>query len=167
MKKLILFILVVLIVTTMTAPAFAFTEFGVAINEEDAVRIAKTLYGECRSDKIPVEQKAAVVWCILNRLDHKDYPDTIEEIVVYSQFHGYDKDNPVTEELYALTVDVMIRWQLEKLGFIYVGRTLPHEYLFFACKDGINRFRTGYKTRDYWEWEYQNPYESGSFLSLD
>lgn len=133
-------------------------EIVIEIDKDDAERIAKTLYGECRRESIPLHEKAAVVWCILNRVDSEDYPDEIDKVVIYSQFHGYDPDNPVTEELYALTVDVMIRWQLEKQGFVYVGRTLPSDYLFFsAYKDG-NRFRSGYRTRDYWEWEYADPY---------
>ena len=63
------------------------------------------------------------------------------------------------DEFYELAKDVLTRWLLEKEGFTEVGRILPKEYLFFAGRNGKNHFRTGYRTRDYWDFSWESPYE--------
>lgn len=133
------------------------------ITESDIRRMARTLYGECRAEDVPTREKAAVVWCILNRLDSPDYPDTIDEIVVYSQFHGYKRKNQVRDDLEEIVRDVVARWQLEKQGYVGVGRVLPKEYLFFrADKSGhSNVFRKEYKSTELWDWSLPDPYEFG------
>ena len=48
--------------------------------ERDAVYLAQCLWGEARG--IPSQtEKAAVVWCVLNRVDHPDFPDTIHGVL--------------------------------------------------------------------------------------
>ena len=133
------------------------------ISESDIRRMARTLYGECRSDDVPTREKAAVVWCILNRLDSPNFPDTIEEVVVYSQFHGYKRKYPVREDLEAIVRDVVARWQLEKQGYVGVGRVLPADYYFFrADRSGYsNVFRKEYKSKELWDWDLPDPYEFG------
>lgn len=133
------------------------------ISESDIRRMARTLYGECRDDDVPIREKAAVVWCILNRLDSPDFPDTIEEVVVRSQFHGYKSTYPVLPELEAIVRDVVDRWKLEKQGYVGVGRVLPADYCFFrADKSGrSNVFRQEYKSKELWDWSLPDPYEFG------
>lgn len=127
--------------------------------ERDAELIAKTVYGEARSRKIPTGEKAAVVWCILNRVDAGW--GTIEEVVTArEQFHGYKPGHPVDDELYELTLDVLHRWQLEHDGAENVGRTLPKEYLYFVGRaDGRNHFKIEWRGRDCWDWSLGSPYE--------
>lgn len=121
--------------------------------------IAKAVWGEARGCN-QLEQ-SAVIWCILNRVDTKD--GTIVEIVTApNQFHGYDSSFPVTDEIEALTKDVIARWKLEKAYGGNFGRTLPSEYLYFSADEtGIgNIFRTKWTGEcEVWDWNCWNPYE--------
>lgn len=121
--------------------------------------IAKAVWGEARGCN-QLEQ-SAVIWCILNRVDAKD--GTIVEIVTApNQFHGYDSSFPVTDEIKALTKDVIARWKLEKAYGGNFGRTLPSEYLYFSTDEtGIgNIFRTKWTGEcEVWDWNCWNPYE--------
>lgn len=127
-------------------------------SEQEINKIAKTLYGECRSDSIPTMEKAAVVWCILNRCDA--WGRTVDQVITPSQFTGYSKSNPVSVELKEIAEDVVLRWQTEKIGLSDdVGRVLPNDYLYFAGRDGRNHFRKAYGSREYWQWYCEDPYE--------
>ena len=110
--------------------------------EDDVVAMAKMLWGEARGCALDNQQKA--VWCALNRVDDPRFPDTIQGVLSQpSQFHGYSPDFPVWDELYAVALDVLTRWSLEKQG-VTVERELPPEYIFFTG-DGIqNNFRAVY-----------------------
>lgn len=125
---------------------------------EDIEILAKTVYGEAGGVPNTAHQ-AAVIWCILNRVDDPRWPDTIEEVVIPSQFNGYDPENPITPELYELSLDVYNRWQQEKAGAEDVGRILPKEYVFFHGDGKENHFRTEYEhTGNYWDWTLPDPY---------
>lgn len=121
--------------------------------------LAKTVWGEARG--CGILQQSAVVWCILNRVDAGR--GTIAQVITApGQFHGYNKNFPVEEEIKALVEDVVYRWILEKNGCGNVGRTLPSDYLyFFANKNGTyNIFRNKFDgDYDIWDWSYWNPYE--------
>ena len=110
--------------------------------EDDVVAMAKMLWGEARGCALDNQQKA--VWCVLNRVDDPRFPDTILGVLSQpSQFHGYSPDFPVWDELYAVALDVLTRWSLEKQG-VTVERELQPEYVFFTG-DGIqNNFRAVY-----------------------
>ena len=110
--------------------------------EDDVVAMAKMLWGEARGCALDNQQKA--VWCVLNRVDDGRFPDTIQGVLSQpSQFHGYSPSFPVTDELYAVALDVLTRWSMEKQG-VTVERELPPEYVFFTG-DGIqNHFRAVY-----------------------
>ena len=110
--------------------------------EDDVTAVAKMLWGEARGCALDNQQKA--VWCVLNRVDDSRFPDTIQGVLSQpSQFHGYSPNFPVWDELYAVALDVLIRWSLEKQG-VTVERELPSEYVFFTG-DGIqNNFRAEY-----------------------
>ena len=127
------------------------------ITERDIVLCAKLVWGEARGVKSKAE-KAAVIWCVLNRLD-AGYASTIEGVITArGQFTGYRNSNPVTEELYELAKDVLTRYYLEKEGFTDVGRTLPGGYLWFTGHKGRNRFRNKYRSTSYWDWSLPSPY---------
>ena len=134
-------------------------EVFIEIDEWFAQLIAKTLYGEYRGkDKL---QQAAVIWCILNRCDAWNM--SIEEVVTTpNQFHGYNKNNPVETYLYEMVIDVMTRWEREKLGYADVGRILPKDYLWFSGDGEINHFRNAYKGGDRWDWSLESPYDDSS-----
>ena len=127
------------------------------ITERDIVLCAKLVWGEARGVKSKAE-KAAVIWCVLNRLD-AGYASTIEKVITArGQFTGYRKSNPVTDELYELAKDVLTRYYLEKDGVQDVGRTLPSDYLWFTGYKGRNRFRNKYRGGRYWDWPLTDPY---------
>lgn len=121
---------------------------------------AKTVYGEAvvtGSDK----EMAAVVWCILNRVDSQLYPDSIIEVVTqHSQFHGYHEDNPLVPHIEELVEDVFSRWESEKNGHENVGRVLSAEYLFFWGDGWHNHFTTEFGGDDEWDWSLPNPYDT-------
>ena len=110
--------------------------------EDDVIAVAKMLWGEARVCTRDNQQKA--VWCVLNRVDDSRFPDTIQGVLSQpSQFHGYSPNFPVTDELYAVALDVLTRWSMEKQG-VTVERELLPEYVFFTG-DGIqNNFRAVY-----------------------
>ena len=110
--------------------------------DADVVAVAKMLYGESRGCSIDNQQKA--VWCVLNRVDDERYPDSIIEVLSQSgQFHGYNPNHPVWDELTAVAEDVLTRWSLEKQG-VAVNRELPKSYLYFTGTGKENIFREVY-----------------------
>ena len=117
-------------------------EYEMYFSEDDVVAMAKMLWGEARGCSVDNQQKA--VWCVLNRVDDDGFPDTIIGVLSQpNQFHGYSPDFPVWDELYAVALDVLTRWSLEKQG-VTVERELLPEYVFFTG-DGIqNNFRAVY-----------------------
>ena len=135
----------------------AVTEEGVIkIQKSDIEMLAKLVWGEARGVKSKAEQ-AAVIWCVLNRVE-AGYGDTIKEVVTAKyQFTGYKSSHPVDDEFYELALDVLTRWELEKLGVEEVGRTLPKGYLFFTGYGGRNHFRTR-KGAAEWDWSLPDPY---------
>ena len=109
---------------------------------DDVVAVAKMLYGESRGCSIDNQQKA--VWCVLNRVDADDCPDTrIGVLSQPDQFHGYSDTFPVWDELTAVAEDVLTRWSLEKQG-VAVNRELPKSFLYFTGTGSENIFREGY-----------------------
>lgn len=127
-------------------------------SESDVELIAKTVWREARG--IPsMTEKAAVVWCILNRVDDDRWEDSIVEVVTAPHQFAYDAGAPVTDELRRLAEDVLERWKREKEGKSEVGRVLPPEYVFFDGDGSHNHFRMEYEhTGEYWEFEAESPY---------
>ena len=110
--------------------------------DADVVAVAKMLYGESRGCTVDNQQKA--VWCVLNRVDDERYPDSIIEVLSQNgQFHGYNPNHPVWDELTAVAEDVLTRWSLEKQG-VAVNRELPKSYLYFTGTGKENVFREAY-----------------------
>ena len=130
---------------------------------KDAAKyLAKTVYGEARG--CSTTQQAAVIWCVLNRVDMDDRyspEEVIKVITKKNQFHGYIPSNPVTDEYYDLAIDVLSRWLREKNGETEVGRVLPKDYLYFGGDGKVNRFRTEYDGGTRWDWSLPSPYEEG------
>lgn len=150
--------------TTLAFPDIKEPEPEYDIKESDITILAKLLYGECRGVESKQEQ-AAVIWCVLNRVDSTDnyYPDTIKGVVTQKgHFTGYKNSNPVWPEFKELAEDVLTRWYREKDGEINVGRVLPKDYLWFHGNGTNNIFRNAYKSKqgNKWNWSYTNPYSN-------
>jgi hypothetical protein len=79
------------------------------IYKVEAEYIAKVLYGTAPNHS-ELDQKT-IVWCILNRVDHYGYPDTVEGVCKQaSQWIGYSDDNPILTELYEIAMGELITW---------------------------------------------------------
>lgn len=132
---------------------------GVVINSAEIDMIAKTVYGEARG--LSTFEQSMVVWCILNRVDNGYWGRTVAEVVTApNQFHGYSSSFPVTDDIKALVIDVVARWQMEKYCSGSVGRTLPERFLYFHAENRHNIFTTnwtGSSERYNWNNCY-NPY---------
>lgn len=130
-------------------------------NEDDVEMLAKTIWGEARGVE-SITEKAAVAWCILNRVDAKGYAcgGDIEYVLTFpGQFVGYDEDNPVTTECKKIAADVLARWAAEKAGIEDVGRVLPKEYTYFTGDGERNYFTDEWKGGNTWDWSLPSPYE--------
>lgn len=127
--------------------------------QEEIETLAKIVYREARGIKED-SHKAAVVWCILNRVDDGYWGDNIVDVATYPNAFAWVPDTPVDEELVDLVVDVITRWNHEKEGLSDVGRTLPKEYLYFTGDGSYNRFTKEWKSTDYWDWSLPDPYNS-------
>ncbi len=119
--------------------------------------LARLVYGEAGSCN--VEGKAAAVWCVLNRVDDPNFPDTLLEVLEQpGQFAGYRESYPVLPELVKIVEDVLMRWSAERSGVENVGRVLPREYLYFSGDGTCNSFTTAYAGGDVWDWAARSPY---------
>lgn len=117
-------------------------EYEIYFSEDDVIAVAKMLWGEARG--CTRDNQAMAVWCVCNRVDDPRFPDTILGVVAQpSQFYGYSPRFPVTDELYAVALDVLTRWSLEKQG-VTVERELPSKYLWFTGDSVQNHFREVY-----------------------
>ena len=82
--------------------------------EEDVTILSKLLYGEAKGVKSEMRQ-AAVIWCVLNRVDDKRWSDSIHDVATQNcQFGGYITTNPVEDHLKEIVTDVLERWSREK-----------------------------------------------------
>lgn len=126
--------------------------------DEEVIVLAKMLWGEARGVSSDAE-KAACVWCALNRVDH-GYGDIIAVVTTPKQFVEYNEGNPVDDGLITLCIDVLTRWYAEREGQVEVGRVLPADYLWFSGDGERNHFRNAYRGGDRWDWSLQSPYES-------
>lgn len=125
---------------------------------DDLKIIAKTVWGEARGCSLT--EQAAVVWCILNRVDSPDFPDNIADVVLQkNQFSGYNASNPVNTDILNLVQDVCMRWRYEGTGILgSLGRVLPKEYCWFKGDGTKNIFRDKYKGGNIWDWTLYSPY---------
>lgn len=133
------------------------TNFFLTDYSLEAEMIAKVMYQEARgiSDKAQV---AAVGWCILNRVDDPDHPNTIIGVITQPNQFAWYEYTPVKSEFLKLANDVLARWYLEKEGKENVGRTLPKEYCFFVGDGEYNYFRENFHSVETWDWSYPSPY---------
>ena len=123
-------------------PSEAPVYYEMYFTEDDVVAMAKMLWGEARGCTRDNQIKCA--WVVVNRVDDERFPDTIQGVLSQPcQFHGYDPNYPVTDELYSVAFDVLTRWSYEKQG-IPVRRELANTYLWFTGNGRENIFREVY-----------------------
>ena len=120
--------------------------------------LAQVVYNEARGVK-GTHHKAAVMWCVLNRVDSENsFDNSIVEVLSFPNAFAWWSNTPVEDQFVVLAEDVLTRWLLEKEGFDNVGRVLPSDYYFFHGANGYNHFRKNYSSKEYWDWSLESPY---------
>lgn len=103
---------------------------------EDVAYISRTIYGEARG--CDEEQRQAVAWCILARVDDPRFPDTVEGVVTQPyQFQGYSAGNPI-EPCEADARAVLIAHHEGEWG-------LDPDLLWFEGDGRINHYRDAWR----------------------
>lgn len=127
-------------------------------DEVDVEAIAKVVYREARG--CSTTEQAAVIWCILNRVDSAErfFPDTILEVIKQPHQFAYVEDTPIWPAHVSLAEDVLTRWYEEKNGAEDVGRVLPAGYVYFVGDGKHNYFSEKFRSREYWTWCLPSPY---------
>lgn len=114
--------------------------------EREAEYIAKVIYGTARNHAD--SDKRAVVWCILNRVEHYSHPDTVAEVCEQpKQWMGYSDNNPVLTELYDLALAELKTW--------YSGghRPMSSDYIYLTWSSKEILLRDTFeenKSTNYW-----------------
>ena len=120
--------------------------------------LANVTWGEARG--CSVTEQAAVMWCVLNRVDSPLYPDSVGEVVTQkAQFNGYSESNPITQDMLQLANSVLTYWSEGDDS----GRVLPKEYLYFTGDGEHNYFYTTWASNAVaWDWSLPSPYEEAT-----
>lgn len=106
---------------------------------DDVMMVSQTVWGEYRGED--ADQRAAVVWCILNRVEDDRFPNAISEVVRQPhQFQGYSPNNPA--EPFADEVrDILIRWHEGEHG-------IDPSLCWFYGDGRINHYRNAWKAEE-------------------
>ena len=111
-------------------------------DETDVTALARMAWGEAR--ELADYEIAACMWCVMNRLDHGGYGDTVQDVVsAPGQFAGYSESNPVDEHIAEIARDVLTRHHAEQQGET-VPREIGRAYLWFSGDRIHNYFRDTY-----------------------
>lgn len=105
---------------------------------EEITLVCQTVYGEARG--CSKEEQQLVVWCICNRVDYSG--TSVEQVVTADrQFHGYDPENPVTEEIFENVTEVLEAWSRNEEALVYEPYATTTEYRYFSGDGRHNWYR--------------------------
>lgn len=105
---------------------------------EEITLVCQTVYGEARG--CSNEEQQLVVWCICNRVDYSG--TSVEQVVTANrQFHGYDPENPVTEEIFENVTEVLEAWSRNEEALVYEPYATTTEYRYFSGDGRHNWYR--------------------------
>lgn len=114
--------------------------------EKEAEFIAKVLYGTAASHNSICQRTA--VWCILNRVDHNSFPDSVQEVCQQpSQWIGYSDDNPILDSLYEIAMAELTIWHNGR-------RPVNEDYVYMSWTSNDIQLRNTYKQTNntrYWQ----------------
>ena len=103
--------------------------------------VCQAVWGEARG--CTPEEQALVVGCICNRADAWDM--SIEEVVTADgQFHGYDPDNLITNDIRKVVTAELEAWARGEEAPVYPPYATTSEYLYFWGDGEHNWFREEY-----------------------
>ena len=105
---------------------------------EEITLVCQTVYGEARG--CSKEEQQLVAWCICNRADYSG--TSVEQVVTADrQFHGYDPENPVTEEIFENVTEVLEAWSRNEEALVYEPYATTTEYRYFYGDGRHNWYR--------------------------
>ena len=105
---------------------------------EEITLVCQTVYGEARG--CSKEEQQLVAWCICNRADYSG--TSVEQVVTADrQFHGYDPENPVTEEIFENVTEVLEAWSRNEEALVYEPYATTTEYRYFSGDGRHNWYR--------------------------
>lgn len=114
--------------------------------EQEAEYIAKVVYGTAKNHAD--SDKRAVVWCILNRVEHYAHPNTIAEVCEQpKQWMGYSSDNPVLDDIYDLALTELKIWHNDG------HRPISNDYIYLSWSSKEIVLRDTFEENDnthYW-----------------
>lgn len=104
----------------------------------EAEACARVLYGTAK-DNCPADQMA-VVWCIINRCENANYPNTIEEVCAQpQQFMGYSDENPIIGSMYEIAYKQLEIWHNNEY------RPITPDYIFLSWSESEVTLRTTFE----------------------
>ena len=132
-------------------------EYLVSTYDNEIIMATKVMVAEA-GGVYPLSHRAAVVWCILNRVDATG--SSISSIITAPHQFAWFPSKSYSQEQYELVKDIFTRWLLEKEGFENVGRVLPKEYKWFHGDGYHSHFRNAYSgSYTIWDWSLPSPYD--------
>lgn len=148
-----------IVIETVEVLRYTTEKENIEHREEEIEALCKVVWGEARG--CSTTEQAAVVWCVLNRVEDERFPNDIISVIEQpGQFDGYNISYPVDSSIYVLVVDVFNRWSIEQESLGSVGRVLPREYMWFAGNGVENIFRDSYDGNyNIWDWSLESPYK--------
>ena len=123
-------------------------EYGGEITqiEQEAEYIAKVVYGTAKNHAD--SDKRAVVWCILNRVEHYAHPNTVAEVCEQpKQWMGYSSENPVLADIYDLVLTELKIWHNDG------PRPISNDYIYLSWSSKEIVLRDTFEENDnthYW-----------------
>lgn len=128
-------------------------------DREEVEAAARLIYAEAGEISSTME-RAAVVWCALNRVSAGGFPNTLVEVIEQEgQFSAYNDSLPITNQNREIAVDVLTRYHREVQGEENVGRVLPKSYLYYRGNGVHNYFTEEFLGWEVWMFDCENPYE--------
>ena len=116
--------------------------------ELEAEYIAKVIYGYMIVGNHSYSDFKAIVWCIINRVEHFAHPNTVQDVCEQpKQWMGYSDSNPVLTELYDIALAELKIW--------YSGghRPMNNSYIFLTWSSSEILLRDTFeenKNTNYW-----------------
>jgi len=111
--------------------------------DADIEMLAKTVYGEARG--CTTEEQRLVIWTVLQRVDDKRFPNTIEAVITSpNQFVGFCNNHPIIAEISNLVEIELFAWTSGSSPPTLEPYAKQVPYLFFHG-DGVNNwYRSSY-----------------------
>jgi len=114
-------------------PPHRWTEYDVAV-------LSRMVWGEGRG--VSRNEQKLIVWTVLNRVDHRNYHNTIVGVVrARGQFHGYSSRHPVSPAIRDMTIEVLLAWDRGETAKVYPPFARTTYYLYFHGDGRHNWFR--------------------------